>query len=166
MPNELLKILVPAFIGGASGYFINQLPPLRTFRRSWLLVVGVVIELAVLGAVWAWLSGDIAQTSNIRGLLEKIAAALFGAFLVNILQLIWGLTWSRQSIQSTSSESSTGKGTVVKGTTMKGDKNKVQVNKNNAWVENTEIEGKKNEFSVTENSHNPPSSPQNNSSNP
>ncbi|MEH2035355.1 MAG: hypothetical protein V7K26_00020 [Nostoc sp.] len=34
MPNELLQILVAAFIGAASGYLINQLPPLRTFRGS------------------------------------------------------------------------------------------------------------------------------------
>lgn len=62
MPNELLQILVPAFIGLVFGYLINQLPPLRTFRGSRFLVIAVVIEVALLSGIWAWLSGEVAKT--------------------------------------------------------------------------------------------------------
>ncbi|BAY26681.1 hypothetical protein NIES2100_64970 [Calothrix sp. NIES-2100] len=165
MPNELLQILVPAFIGGASGYLINQLPPLRTFRGSKLLVIAIVIELAILGAIWAWLFGDVAKTSNVRGLVEKLGFALLGAFVVNFLQLIFGISWGRQSAQPTSPQPGTNAGTVVKGTRMKGKGNKAKVSKGDVWVENTEIDGENQEFSVTDDA-NPPSSPPNNPPNP
>ncbi|MFN6530721.1 hypothetical protein [Nostoc sp. ChiSLP03a] len=161
MPNELLQILVAAFIGAASGYLINQLPPLRTFRGSWFLVTAVVIELALLSAIWAWLSGEVAKTSNVRGLVQMIGAALLGAFLVNILQLIFGNAWSRQSPQPTSPQPGTNPGTVVRGTTMKGKGNKARVTKGDVWVEDTQINGENQEFSVTDDA-NPPASPQQN----
>jgi len=107
MLNEFLQVLVAAFIGAASGYFINQLPPLGTFRGSRWLMVAVVIELAVLGAIWAWLFGDTAQASNSRGLVEKIGAALLGAFVVNVVQLVWGNLRGGNSPQSSSSQSGT-----------------------------------------------------------
>lgn len=161
MPNELLQILVPAFIGAVSGYLINQLPPLRTFRGSWFLVIAVVIELALLGAIWSWLSGNVAKTSNVRGLVQMIGAALVGAFLVNILQLIFGNVWGRQSSQSTPPQPGTNRGTVVKGTHMTGKGNKAKVTKGDVWVEDTQIDGENQEFSVTDDA-NPPSSPQQN----
>lgn len=90
-----------------------------------------------------------------------IGAALLGAFLVNILQLIFGNAWGRQSSQSTPPQPRTNPGTVVKGTTMKGKGNKARVTKRDAWVENTDIDGENQEFSVTDEA-NPPSSPQQN----
>ncbi|MEH2357660.1 hypothetical protein [Nostoc sp.] len=166
MPNELLQILVAAFIGAASGYLINQLPPLRTFRGSWFLVTAVVIELALLGGIWAWLSGEVAKTSNIRGLVEKIGAALVGAFLVNILQLIFGNVWGRQSSQPTLPQPGTNPGTVVRGTRMRGQGNKARVTKGDVWVEDTQIDGENQEFSVTNDANPPSSSQQNNPPNP
>ncbi|MFN6475422.1 hypothetical protein [Nostoc sp. DedQUE07] len=161
MPNELLQILVPAFIGAASGYLINQLPPLRSFRGSWFLVTAVVIELVLLSAIWAWLSGEVAKTSNIRGLVQMIGAALVGAFLVNILQLIFGNAWSRQSPQPTPPQPGTNPRTVVRGTRMKGKGNKAKITKGDVWVEDTQINGENQEFSVTDDA-NPPASPQQN----
>lgn len=158
MPKDILQIIVPALIGAASGYFLNQLPPLRTFRGSWLLVTAIVIELAILGAIWAWLSGDAAQTSNVRGLVEKLGFALFGAFLINFLQLVAGIIGGRQPAQQTSPQLGTNRGTVVKGTKMKGTGNKAKVTKGDVWVEDTEIDGENQEFSVTDDS-NPPSTP-------
>ncbi|MDZ8262434.1 hypothetical protein [Nostoc sp. ChiQUE01b] len=134
MPNEFLQILVAAFIGVVSGYLINQLPPLRTFRGSWFLVIAVVIELALLSGIWAWLSGEVAKTSNVRGLVEKIGIALLGAFIVNIFQLIFGNLWGRQSVQPTPPQPGTNRGTVVRGTRMKGSGNKARVTKGDAWV--------------------------------
>ncbi|MDZ8053302.1 MAG: hypothetical protein RMX68_025750 [Aulosira sp. ZfuVER01] len=165
MPNELLQILVPAFIGAASGYLINQLPPLRTFRGSKLLVIAIAIELAVLGGIWAWLAGDVAKTSNIRGLVEKLGFALLGAFVVNFMQLIFGISWGRQSAQPTFPQPGTNAGTVVRGTKMTGKGNKATVSKGDVWVENTEIDGENQEFSVTDD-FNRPSSQQNNTPNP
>ncbi|MDZ8030277.1 hypothetical protein [Nostoc sp. DedSLP04] len=161
MPNELLQILVGAFISVVSGYLINQLPPLRTFRGSWFLVTAVVTELALLGGIWAWLSGEVAKTSNVRGLVEKIGAVLVGAFLVHILQLIFGNAWGRQSSQPTPPQPGTNPGTVVRGTRMKGKGNKARVTKGDVWVENTQIDGENQEFDVTD-GVNPPSSPQQN----
>ncbi|MEH2153456.1 hypothetical protein [Nostoc sp.] len=166
MPNELLQILVPAFIGLVSGYLINQLPPLRTFRGSRFLVIAVVIEVALLSGIWAWLSGEVAKTSNVRGLVEKIGIALAGAFLANILQLIFGNAWGRQSAQATPPQPGTNRGTVVRGTRMTGQGNRARVTKGDVWVEDTQIDGENQEFSVTDDA-NPPSSPQpNNPPNP
>lgn len=44
---------------------------------------------------------------------------------------------------------------------MKGKGNKARVTKRDAWVENTDIDGEDQEFSVTDDA-NPPSSPQQN----
>ncbi len=161
MSSELLQILVPAFIGVASGYLINQLPPLRVFRGSKFLIITLVIELALLGGIWAWLSGEAAKTSNARGLVEKIGVALLGAFIVNLLQTILQNWRSGYSPQPTPPQLGTNPKTVVKKTRMKGKGNRAKVSQKDAWVEDTEIDGENQEFSVTDNS-NPPSPQQNN----
>lgn len=150
MPKEILQIVIPAFIGAASGYFINQLPPLGNFRGSRWLVVAVVIELAVLGAISAWLTGDTAQTSNMKGLVEKIAAVFFGAFLVNVLQLLFANLRSGGSVQSSPPPVTPYPRTVVKQTTLKGERNKARITQKDVLVENTQLDGQDNEFSVTD----------------
>ncbi|MBD2533869.1 hypothetical protein H6G97_31705 [Nostoc flagelliforme FACHB-838] len=136
------------------------------------MVTAVVIELALLSGIWAWLSGEVAKTSNVRGLVQMIGAALLGAFLVNILQLIFGNVWGRQSSQPTPSQPDTNPetvvraGTVVRRTRITGKENIARVTKGDALVEDTQIDGENNKFSVTDDA-NPPSSPQqNNSPNP
>ncbi|WP_190573076.1 hypothetical protein [Nostoc parmelioides] len=125
----------------------------------------MVIELAVLGAIWAWLFGDTAQTSNSRGLVEKIGAALLGAFVVNVVQLLWGNLRNGNSPQSSSSQPGTNARTVARGTNIKGEGNKFKVTQKDVLAENTEIVGKGNEFSITDDDNS--SSPQqNNSLNP
>lgn len=166
MINELLQVLIPAFIGAASGYLINQLPPLRTFRGSKLLLFAVVIEIVLLSAIWAWLSGEVAKTSNARGLVEKIGAGLLGAFLVNLLQIIFGNLQSRQSPQISSPQLNTNPRTVVKKTRMKGKGNKAKVTKGDVWVEDTLIDGENEEFFVTDDGNPSSSSQQNNNPNP
>ena len=156
MLNDLLQIVVPVFIGVLSGYLINQLPQLRTFRGSKFLVIALVIELALLGGIWTWLSTEAAKASNIRGLLEKISMALLGAFLFNLIQLIFGSWRGVKSIQPTPPHVELNRKTVVKRTTMKGRGNEAKIT-GYAQVEDTQMDGEDLKFTA-EDSH-PPSSP-------
>lgn len=99
-------------------------------------------------------------------MVEKIGIALAGAFLANILQLIFGNVWGRQSAQPTPSQPGTNRGTVVRGTRMTGQGNKARVTKGDVWVEDTQIDGENQEFSVTDDANLPSSPPQNNPPNP
>lgn len=166
MSSELLQILVSAFIGAASGYLINQLPPLKVSRGSKFLIIALVIELALLGGIWAWLSAETAKTSNVRGLVEKIGFALLGAFIVNLLQTILHNWRSGHSQQPTPPQLGTNPRTVVRKTRMTGKGNKARVTQRDAWVEDTQIKGEDQEFTVTDDSNPPPSSQQSNNPNP
>lgn len=113
MLDELLKILVPAIIGVLSAYLVNQLPQIRSFQGSNFLLIALVIELAILGGIGAWLSGEASKTSNARELLEKIGLVLIGAFLVNIVQLIFGIRFTRQSTKARTPKLGTNSKTVT-----------------------------------------------------
>ncbi|MDJ0619987.1 MAG: hypothetical protein QNJ63_25145 [Calothrix sp. MO_192.B10] len=166
LSSELVQILVPAFIGAASAYLINQLPPLRAFRGSKFLLIALVIELSLLGGIWVWLSGEAAKTSSVKGLVEDIGFGVLGAFILNLLQTILSIWRSGNSLQPTPPQLSSNPKTVVKKTRMIGKKQKARVTKSDAWVEDTVMRGEDQEFTVTDDSNPPPSSPPNNNPNP
>lgn len=161
MSNELLQALVSALIGAASGYTINQLPPLRNFRGSKSLITALIIELTLLAGIWSWLSSSAAKTSNSRELIEKIAIALLGAFIVNFIQTI---LHHRQN--GTSHQLNQNQRTVIKKTRMIGKRNKTKISKKDAWIEDTEIRGQDQEFTVEDDPNPSNSSGQSNNPNP
>jgi len=143
MIDFAIVYLIPAAIGVVSGYVINQLPPMKNFRENRRLAVTVVIEMAIGGAILAWIKDNPLSTE--KRVIEACGYIVLGALLVTAAQLVEKVSLRRSkdpsSTDSVSQAQHTRPSVFVKGTKMKGNRNTMRVTQKDVWIEDTQIEG-------------------------
>ncbi len=95
MPQDLLTALIGVCLVGALSYITNQLPALRQFRGSGVLLVLLAIELLLLAWIWQVSSdGDELYQAH-QALFDDGKLVLLGASGVTLLLLVVGLLGDR-----------------------------------------------------------------------
>jgi hypothetical protein len=144
MTDLVIGYIAPAAIGALSGYVINQLPPIRSFRESRGLLLILVVEMTLGLACIVWLKENPSGTE--RKIVEFFGYSLLGAFILTFAQVVWRLVqqqWSaRHATTSLGSEAQTDNPrVVVKGTKMRGQRNTIRVSQPNVLMEDTDVDG-------------------------
>jgi hypothetical protein len=153
MIDFVIGYILLSAIGAISGYAINQLPPISNLRENRGLLLVLMVEMIIGGAILAWIKEN--PLGKEREIIAASGYAILGAFGVTLAQLIVRNVYRKQVLPLASHSSEiepqrTNPNVVVKGTKMKGNRNTVRVTKPDVWIEDTHIEGDEQAFLVDE----------------
>jgi hypothetical protein len=154
MIDFAIGYLIPAAIGVLSGYIINQLPPLKSSQENKRLAVVIVIEMAIGGAILAWLKDNHLDPG--KRVTESFGYIVLGAMFATGAQLMWKVSSNRSkaphSHDSNSQAHHPSHSVWVKGTKMQGTRNTVRVTRQDVRLEDTQIEGDEQALLIDESS--------------